>query len=887
MSSILPGSYSQPYKTKRTSKDLGASDPNTQSDPQTKNPPERVPDNDEKKQPEERLDPHTIEDPIAEQNVDHPMNQQPKTSGLEFTEEPRPGYDDYGKELGKDARVWKTYVQEASRWDSDLVDGWNRFVIESSKGLQPDPAQTSAQSLSAISQTLLAIANNQPSSPLNLMTPETQEFVVPTSAVCVNALWFLSLSLSVAVSLVAMLAKDWAHGYMAELTGQPYQQARKRQRRWDGLKEWRVPEVIMFLPSLLHLALLGLTVYLWNIHLGAALPVLLITMAAIAAYGVSTVLPLLYEHCPYNTPLSRLIRALPKPDFLHIRPAVPEQESDEDLMDDLTSRALAWLIVNYEDTKSADIALQAIAGATAKLPMLPLCNSGADGLLEQRLQNCFNTRQTTGRIYLKDKRLLEVALLYIRALVAPRTFHPEMSLLWSQYLAGGVSPCTSLIDDGTSTLSISPNKAAFALAGISVTTQPLNPRAYIVLTTQLLQLHLENKIALEAPALSALLRAATHWPSFESAAGCTTNRIRLMVTLVHFVSTLDSCDRSQMHALVGTALTAFALSKRDYSRWPETSDWDETNQGYQARSIAGYYEHSPPSTDTQVDSVVTFGLLEFLKHHAEALDENDMTRFIEAFIRYRPRSAVIDIFSLPKLAFGSDYQYMIDTLTPFLKSDIQGVYASSEAVRAACLAAFHGDFLASCSRTASVYILTLENLRSARSGLLKRSCCALLASDFVDSRNPVSGFKHHNHIPLCLEMLECEDERVVPYVMKRVCRIIDTMVYAPTQSPADNITILPPLLSYEPFLNTTRSQAVPHNLTLDTLERACVEAWLPRLEEMVDVIPHHLYASGIVWHLARKVRFGPQGESHPLYQLAINLDSRFLQNYEPSPADWS
>ncbi|KAG9074200.1 hypothetical protein FRC06_010860, partial [Ceratobasidium sp. 370] len=307
MSSMLPGSYSQPYTTKRMSRDLKASDPDTQPDPQTTNPSERTSNKDGKNQPEERLDPHTIEDPIVEQNTDNSTNRQTKISSSEFaTEEPRPGYDDYGKELGKDARVWKTYVQEAYRWDSDLVDGWNRFVIESSKSLQPDSTQTSAQTLSVISQTLLAMANNQPGSPLNLTAPETQDFVAPAWVVCVNTFWFLSLSLSVAVSLVAMLAKDWAHGYMAELTGQPYQQARKRQRRWDGLKEWRVPEVIMFLPSLLHLALFGLTVYLWNIHLGAAIPVLLITIASAVAYGVSTMLPLLYEHCPYSTPLSKL-----------------------------------------------------------------------------------------------------------------------------------------------------------------------------------------------------------------------------------------------------------------------------------------------------------------------------------------------------------------------------------------------------------------------------------------------------------------------------------------------------------------------------------------------------------------------------------------------------
>ncbi|KAG9086039.1 hypothetical protein FS749_003944 [Ceratobasidium sp. UAMH 11750] len=925
MSLMLPRSYSQPYKIKRTTRDVKTSDLAAQPDPQTGSPPEGMPKSDEKNRPEERLDPHMVESPVFEQDIHNPTNKQTEPSSLEFaTEEPRPGYDDYGKELGKDARVWKTYVQEASRWDSDLVDGWNRsldlilifaalfsaisaaFVIESSKSLQPDPAETSAQTLFVISQTLFAIANNQPGSPLNFTAPETQDFVVPVSAVCVNALWFLSLSLSVAVSLVAMLAKDWARGYMAELTGQPYQQARKRQRRWDGLKEWKVPEVITFLPSLLHLALLlfaaGLTVYLWNIHLGAAIPVLVITIASVVAYGVSTMLPLLYEHCPYSTPLSKLVDILPKPTFLRhfikwIQRArqseepVSRPESDGDLMDDLTSRALSWLIVNYEDTKSADIALQAIAGASAKLPVQPLLDSGAEGLLNQRILSCFNTRQTTGKMYLKGQGLVEAVLLYSRALVVPGMFHPDIYHEWYWHWLGGVFIC--LVDDDINSSYSSPNKAAFALAGISVTknTGPngLNPNAYIILTNHLLQLHLKDKITLEDSALSALLRAATHWPSFELAAGCTTDHIRLMMTLVQLLLTLDSRGRLQMHTLVGTALTAFACSKRNYSHWPQHSHSDEGSPSDQAHALAMQYEHSPPSADTHIDSLVVFGLLEFLIHHTEALDDDDLNTLVKAFDNYGPRPATIDIFGLPKLAFGSDYQYMINTLTPFLRSDSPGVYVYSEAIRAACLSAFNHSFFDGCFRTAGIYTLTLENLRSARSGLLKRTCCTLLTSNSLfDNEALIGGLRlHHNLIPLCLETLHGEDERVVPYIMTRLYTII-RLVASYTQSPADKTTILQALLSYKPFLNATQSShAGSYNLTLETLEMACMEAWLPRLEEMVDRIPRHLDDSGITWRLAYGVRSGPQGESHPLYGRITNLEARCEQTRGDGAAGWS
>ncbi|CAE6477402.1 unnamed protein product [Rhizoctonia solani] len=143
--------------------------------------------------------------------------------------DPLNGLDAYGAELSKDARVWKVYVDEADRYDNELVDGWSKsldlilvfaalfsavstaFIIESSKKLQPDPAEVSAETLSAISQTLLAIASNaQVNTQAGLTgTDGAPAFVPSRTTVIINTLWYLSLSLSIATSLMAMLAKDW------------------------------------------------------------------------------------------------------------------------------------------------------------------------------------------------------------------------------------------------------------------------------------------------------------------------------------------------------------------------------------------------------------------------------------------------------------------------------------------------------------------------------------------------------------------------------------------------------------------------------------------------------------------------------------------------------
>ncbi|KAG8703091.1 hypothetical protein FRC08_003079 [Ceratobasidium sp. 394] len=549
------------------------------------------------------------EDPAS--GGDSQAQQEEKTSPTRYTEGPRLGYDDYGQELGKDARFWKAYLKESKVWDADMVDGWNNsldlilifaalfsaistaFVIESSKTLQPDPTETSAQTLSLISQTLLAMANTQPGSAFNFTPPEPSPFVAPTSAVWVNTLWFLSLSLSVAVSLIAMLGKGWARGYVAELTGMPYQQARTRQQRWEALQKWRMPEVVMLLPSLLHLALLlfavGLTIQLWNIHLGTAIPVLVVTFIAIGAYTVSTILPLFHNHCPYNTPVSKLLLILQTYVSNLISPLIsayqhfafrtrgsrgsgqaasdPElaqsvqdatlQEYDSDLMDDLSGRALSWLIINYGDIRSLDIALQAIAGADMqRLPVDVLVECNAPDLLLQRLGNCCATRQKTGKYFLKRSDLFEAATLYGRAISAMIQNGNDTPLdldLSDRDLVRLQMQC--VINYGLDSPTFSPNKVAFTLASLAIVGVEnwlVRRSAWVAWTVQLLDSHFDDQITFEDPALLALLKATTYvMTDFDS--------VETLLPLALALAALGDKTASQAQGLIGIALTCFAL----------------------------------------------------------------------------------------------------------------------------------------------------------------------------------------------------------------------------------------------------------------------------------------------------------------------------------------
>ncbi|KAF8594064.1 hypothetical protein BDV93DRAFT_459730 [Ceratobasidium sp. AG-I] len=166
--------------------------------------------------------------------------------------------------LGRDDPVWPLYVEEATSWDAALVREWNQyaalfsaivtaFVIESSKSLQEDNAAATVLKLVEISETLQLIAlGARP----NVTSPSAAEPFQPTkNAVLVNKLWFISLSLSITVSLVAILVKQWCNGLTSESFTSPCQQARTRQARYQALIDWHTRDIVEFLPIIMHSAL--------------------------------------------------------------------------------------------------------------------------------------------------------------------------------------------------------------------------------------------------------------------------------------------------------------------------------------------------------------------------------------------------------------------------------------------------------------------------------------------------------------------------------------------------------------------------------------------------------------------------------------------------------
>ncbi|QRW07280.1 anaphase-promoting complex subunit 2 [Ceratobasidium sp. AG-Ba] len=280
--------------------------------------------------------------------------------------------------------------------------------------------------------------------------PNPASFSPSGLGVTVNALWVLSLSLSVSVSVVIMLAKEWCYNFMSGRNGPIYDQARRRHQKWIGIEKWRMRELMTYLPFVMHAALLlfavGLCIYLWAIRIAVAIPAIIITLLTTGFYGTATILPIVDRYCPYSTPVvptvAKLVHAFGEPlaglvEWLyhkspnpmglrgglkrfhttleHLRGSIPSREavtgSGGIPLDLVTSHMLAWIIANCEDSRSVDIALQAIGGAGGLLPMTPLMEINAKSLLNNRIDQMNRASNNWG----STKVSLRVALRYVRS----------------------------------------------------------------------------------------------------------------------------------------------------------------------------------------------------------------------------------------------------------------------------------------------------------------------------------------------------------------------------------------------------------------------------------------------------------------------------------------
>ena len=131
--------------------------------------------------------------------------------------------------------------------------------------------------------------------------------------VWVNALWLISLVLSLTCALIATLLQQWARRYTEtpKSTNILRHRARVRSLLLAGTMLYKIPLIVEVLPTLLHLSVFlflgGLVITFHTINKTVAIAVDVAVGISGLAYVALSILPCLDVKCPYRTPISKIL----------------------------------------------------------------------------------------------------------------------------------------------------------------------------------------------------------------------------------------------------------------------------------------------------------------------------------------------------------------------------------------------------------------------------------------------------------------------------------------------------------------------------------------------------------------------------------------------------
>ena len=177
------------------------------------------------------------------------------------------------------------------------------FIVQIIPELQPNPTDLTNVLL------LRILLQNTSFGGIDPLTPVSS---VSTGVLRAQSILFVSLSITLLVAFIAVLAKQWVLYYTRATTrGNIVDRGKTRQAKFVGLQKWGSSLVIDSLSVMLQFALLlfgvALTVYLWELDFPTAKAVLGITSIGFAFYTCITLLATVFRDCPFQTPLSLLL----------------------------------------------------------------------------------------------------------------------------------------------------------------------------------------------------------------------------------------------------------------------------------------------------------------------------------------------------------------------------------------------------------------------------------------------------------------------------------------------------------------------------------------------------------------------------------------------------
>ena len=184
------------------------------------------------------------------------------------------------------------------------------FIIDIQQDIKEDFTETTAKLLRVLVQNANATAFGEHVDP-----PPLNWKLSDTSYIGVQCMMYASLAVSVLAACLAMLGKQWLNRYdQIEMRGTLIQRSRHRHRKMTGMAAWHFDITMEALPVMLQFALLlfsyGLSRYLWNINQAIAAVIIATSSLGFIFYVCIVSAATVSYECPYQTPVSLLLRLL-------------------------------------------------------------------------------------------------------------------------------------------------------------------------------------------------------------------------------------------------------------------------------------------------------------------------------------------------------------------------------------------------------------------------------------------------------------------------------------------------------------------------------------------------------------------------------------------------
>ncbi|KAG9121468.1 hypothetical protein FRC07_002572 [Ceratobasidium sp. 392] len=291
--------------------------------------------------------------------------------------------------------------------------------------------------------------------------------------------------------------------------------------------------------------------------------------------------------------------------------------------------------------------------------------------------------------------------------------------------------------------------------------------------------------------------------------------------------------------------------------------------------------------------MVALGLLGLLsRSHILSFSDSDLATLSKLLGRSNLRPDSLEIHGLVVEKSGYNSRYFANTIKPRVEPEDHGSFTESELVRAAYLSVVNFSYLVTLphSERLAALRLALVNLESARTNRLKESCCNVLhvifrTFDFGDQTTTDCDSSLLVQFPLLLALglLESDDERILPYVMRTVWQITQIVAKSKMSAEAKN-DALQPVLSYEPFAKYRKADIDFSRASELAESLGYAEVWLSRLENMQGEALRHVYDSGVLRGISPTVwddRYAPE----------TDIDSRSIRGraaalYRRSWSEW-